>query len=185
MLLENGGVCYDSSSIETIGFYLNGLGKSKDIIDLSVMPRAGIKHHAFTLLAMELLNTNEGGTLNEKQPLDILIKFSLTESIENLIVGFALSNPTAGNLVECRSTASFPSLTLNQGVFTMKVSSQLSLKSGSYVLNLGARSSKGHLEYIPSISIINITPDRTQDLSEWSNPSAGMLITPSTWELIK
>ena len=185
ILLDNGKVSFEGGSNTAVNYYLNGLSKTGDDIDVSSMARAGTKHHSMTIKAVSLQNENADGTLNEGESLKLLIKFELLESIESLIIGFSLSTSTNGDLVECRSTASFPSLSLNAGQHIIEVTSKLSLKAGSYMLNLGARSLKGHLEYIPSVTVLIIVPNQQLETAEWSNSSAGVLITSSHWQLLE
>jgi len=185
ILLDNGKISFEGTANAAVNYYLKGLGKTGDDIDVTTMARAGTKHHAMTIKSVSLQDGNADGTFNEGETVTLLIKFELQEPIENLIIGFSLSTSTNGDLVECRSTASFPNLSLNTGQFSVRVTSKLSLKAGSYMLNLGARSLKGHLEYIPSVTVLNIVPNQPTETAEWSNSSAGVLITSSHWKLLE
>lgn len=185
ILLNNGRISFEGTANAAVNYYLNGLSKTGDDIDVTAMARAGTKHHSMTIKSVSLQDGNADGSLSEGQSVTLLIKFELLEPIENLIIGFSLSTSAHGDLIECRSTASFPNLSLNVGQFSIRVTSKLSLKAGSYMLNLGARSLKGHLEYIPSVTVLNIVPNQPTETAEWSNSSAGVLITSSHWKLLE
>lgn len=183
IFLDAGKVCFDGTANAAVNNYLNGASKIGKRIDTSSMARVGLKHHSITIKSLSVQNGNKDGTLTEKATLSLLIGFELSEKVDNLIIGFSLSTTTGGTLIECRSTATFPSLSLSSGDYKIKVDSYPMLKAGSYVLNLGARSSKGHLEFIPSVTILNIVPAQSLGAVEWRAASAGTLITSSEWQL--
>ena len=74
----------------------------------------------------------------------------------------------------------------NTGENKIKCSFNANLKAGLYNFNLGARSSNGFLEYIPSITSIEIIPAKnTNKSNEWDKPSNGLYIMNSDWSIEK
>ena len=57
------------------------------------------------------------------------------------------------------------------------------LKADTYILNLGARSSKGLLDYVNNAIHIVVLPRPSNKLEPWLQPSNGVLISDSKWTI--
>jgi lipopolysaccharide transport system ATP-binding protein len=180
ILLNYGQLIFEGDIGKTISTYVHGNLMEK-VVDLTTLPRAGhsIDGFTFTRLVIE----EPDGDIYEKDVLKLKLEFKVTQPIQEMVIGVTLSDAFQ-TLVECRSSASFPHLSLDvcdKGI--MKVSLPLKLAAGSYSINVGARSIQGLLEYIPSAASIEILPDPNNDFEQWKKPSGGVVISDSTWTM--
>ena len=68
--------------------------------------------------------------------------------------------------------------------YTIRCELPLPIKSGSYQINLGAASFYGILEYVPSVTNIELLSKDTEDNNALYKPSVGMTIMHPKWQLI-
>jgi hypothetical protein len=155
--------------------------KQANTIDLRGLPRGGNKSIDFTLLSIEF----EKDAFREGEELSFVLTFECTQPIRELVLGFVIRDALDNHLIECRSTASMEVINIDTpGIYRMKTSTRLNILQGVYIISLGARNINGNLEYIPSVSSIEILP-QSEGIEEWNKPSAGILLAPSSWEMIK
>lgn len=182
VLLEKGMKKFEGTINKTISDYIS-LGKSDTIIDLSYFPRVGIKNQNFRL---EKLEVNNGKNIFEKETAELKITFSTNIPIKELVLGFSITDMLNNRLVECRSTSTLKELNITKpGYYSFKIEFNPNLAAGIYNFNIGARCSRGYLEYIPSVSQFEISPHiNAINEEEWQKASAGIFITASNWEQI-
>jgi lipopolysaccharide transport system ATP-binding protein len=182
LLLENGTLKFSGGVTAALTEYVMS-SKTQNKIDLRKLPRAGIKSFDTNLLEIEF----EDGRMEimEGESLSFIITVEFMQPIKEVIVGFNMKDALDNILVECRTSASFPKLDITEpGIYKFKVTYAPPLSAGIYSLSVGSRCLSGHLEYVPSVTNIEITP-KPDELEEWNKSSAGIVRTPSSWELIK
>ena len=182
ILLSNGGMVYSGDINQTISKYVHGDVGSK-MIDLSNLPRAGHSIPGFHFTRMNIIGPVDN--IYENNPLTIAIDYEVSQPINEIIFGITLSDAFQ-TLVECRSGSSYPDFSFDKsGTGTLHVTIPLKLSAGNYTVNLGARSINGLLEYIPSVSSIEILPDPKNNVEPWKKSSAGIVITSSEWKVFQ
>lgn len=179
VLLQEGKVLYNGPMNNVLSRYLSS-GETKYYIDVKNFPRLGVKHKSFQL---ESLGINKGNPIFENEPVTLEISFSNSQPINELVVGFSITDMLNNVIIECRSTSTYKKFNLtNPDKKTLTVTFNPRLKAGIYNLNLGARSVKGLFEHIPSVASIEIIPKKENE-EEWNKQSEGLLITESHWEM--
>lgn len=179
MLLEHGQLAFTGDIAPAISQYVFS-SKQANTIDLRGLPRGGVKSPDFHLLAIEF----EKDEFREGEQLTFTLTFECAAALREVVLGFVVRDALDNHLMECRSSASFDVLHIDApGTYRIRASAALNLQQGVYIISLGARNVNGNLEYIPSVSSIEILP-QTEGLEEWNKPSAGILLAPSRWELI-
>jgi lipopolysaccharide transport system ATP-binding protein len=182
ILLSNGTMAYSGDINNVISKYVHGEVGVKEV-DLRTLPRAGHSLPGFSFTKMQVVEPEDN--LYEGQSIKLKIDFEISAPLKEVLIGVTFSDAFQ-TLVECRSTASGPALQFDGvGNNSLEVEVPLQLSAGNYSINLGARSISGLLEYIPSAGSIEILPDPSLDIEAWKKPSAGVLITNSSWKFIK
>lgn len=181
LLLNQGKLAFSGSINSTIAHYVLN-GKVEDDIDVKSLPRVGIKSNDFTLLRLKIVPQN-GAYIHEGCELTFSLNFATQAPLEELVLGFSITNSLDANLIECRSTSNIPVLNLTQpGYYQAEATLRLNLHAGLYNISLGARCLNGFLEYIPSVTMLEVLPDN-QAFEEWNKPSAGILNAESFWRV--
>lgn len=179
MLLENGSLKMLGGINGVINEYVIG-NKKNNQVALKDLPRTGPKSNEFHLCDLEFIT--DTSAIYEGDTIKMKIGFECRVPLQELIVGFNMMDTRENCLVECRTSSTFKELNIKEaGYYSYGVEFTPNLKSDMYILNIGARYLKGHLEYIQSCANIEILPKDT-GYEEWNKPSAGILITPSLWK---
>lgn len=182
ILLANGTMMYKGDINQTISKYVHGDVGSK-IIDLINLPRGGHAIKGFQFTRMQILEPVEN--IYENDFIIVAIDYEVKQPINEILFGITLSDAFQ-TLIECRSSASYPDFSFDKaGKGTIEVKIPLKLSAGNYTINLGARSINGLLEYIPSVSTIEILPDPKNNLESWKKSSAGIVLTTSEWKILQ
>jgi lipopolysaccharide transport system ATP-binding protein len=178
MLLENGQLKMLGDINRVVNEYVLG-NKLQQSIKLIDLPRMGPKSNDFWLTALEYIN--DSTQIREGDMISFNLTFDCKVPIKELIVGFNIMDPIGNVLIECRTSATHKELNIEHaGAYTYNVSFQPHLSAGVYVINAGARCLHGTLEYVPSVSTLEILP-RDNGYEEWNKPSAGIIDAHSTW----
>ncbi|GAC1419485.1 MAG: hypothetical protein NVS9B7_14650 [Flavisolibacter sp.] len=182
ILLNNGQLQYEGSIHHTISKYVHGDVGLKEI-NLTNLPRAGQPVDGFLFTRMRIVEPIEN--IYENDLLKVRLEFEVTQPLKEIVLGITFSDAFQ-TLVECRSTATNPDLFFHEpGRGSVDVTIPLTLSAGNYTINVGARSIIGLLEYIPSVSTIEILPDPANVFEPWKKPSAGVVVTNSKWKFIE
>jgi lipopolysaccharide transport system ATP-binding protein len=179
IFMDKGILVFDGSVSNALNRYVQGSEKALHI-DLVDFPRAGqlINGLRFTHIAL----SETAWQLYELQRLNIELFYEVTADLDEVVFGVTLSDAFQ-TLVECRSGENYSNISLRKGQKgVVKTTLELFLKAGNYTLNVGARSINGLLDYIPSITTIEILPPVEDNIEIWKKASVGILITKSKWE---
>ena len=177
MLLEHGQLISTGEISTIINRYVAG-SKIDNYIQLSAFPRGGTKSYDFTLTQITFLTDMQD--LKENETIKFLLDFECYTELKELVIGFAVQDTLGTHIIECRSTSTIPVLNITKaGKYRIEASFNPQLKAGIYILNLGARCINGHLEFIPSVTNIEILPQK--ELEDWNNPSVGIINIDSQW----
>jgi lipopolysaccharide transport system ATP-binding protein len=179
IFMDKGMLVFDGSVSNALNRYVQGSEKALHI-DLVDFPRAGqlINGLRFTHIAL----SETAWQLYELQRLNIELFYEVTADLDEVVFGVTLSDAFQ-TLVECRSGENYSNISLRKGQMgVVKTTLELFLKAGNYTLNVGARSINGLLDYIPSITTIEILPPVEDNIEIWKKASVGILITKSKWE---
>jgi ABC-type polysaccharide/polyol phosphate transport system ATPase subunit len=182
ILLDQGKVIFQGNVHDTIAAYISNNIRENEI-DVSSLPRAGVKSDELSIRSLKLVNVSNDLKIKEGSQISFAIDFQAHKPVSELIIGFSLTDFNGTTVVECRSSALNRKLDVAAGAYKATVEFKPNLAPGTYNLNLGARSHKGHIEYIPSVVTIDILPEKEEE--EWSRASAGILVVHSEWEIKK
>lgn len=179
ILLDKGRLQYEGDINQVITRYVQKGETGRDI-DLSRYVRGGHTIQGFRFLSLTIVEPADN--IYEGDVLKVKLVFETTAQFSESHIGIILSNAHEP-LIECRSTATyqnkvFDSLGMNEAVAEIP----LNLMAGNYTISIGARSISGLLEYIPSITNVEVLPNPHVEIEEWKKPSAGVLITDSKWQ---
>ncbi|MBL0742445.1 ABC transporter ATP-binding protein [Chryseolinea lacunae] len=183
VLLDQGKLQFVGNMHDAISGYLNNSVRNNNI-DVSSLGRMGTKSPDFTIQTMRVLNVKEDLQVLEGDKLSLEIEYEVFAPINELVVGFSLTDFYGNNVVECRSTASYKKFEGAVGRYRARVDVFPGVSSGTYNLNVGARSDVSHLEFIPSVASLDILP-AVSELEEWNKSSAGILSVKSDWDIKK
>ena len=183
MLLENGLLTYAGDINTAISRYTE-TGNSDRIVDVTKCNRAGPRELAFSIKSLKITNkTAETNEIYEEDTIVIEIGFEAEDDFEEVIIAIGITDSLDNQLIVCRSTSTLPTFSLKKhNAHIIKTEIPLNLRAGVYHINLGAAHLKGILEYVPSVTTIEILPSNT-DWEEARKPSVGSFITHLKWEL--
>jgi ABC-type polysaccharide/polyol phosphate transport system ATPase subunit len=180
ILLNNGTIEKDDTINTVITQYVS-TGAVKYRVDLKNFQRIGGKSND---LEIEHVVINNMNPIYENEPATLEMTYLIRNPISELVLGFSITDLFNHNLVECRSTATYKNYHAPaQERKKIQVTFNPKLKAGIYLLNVGARCSKGNLEYMPSVAQLEITPTINHQFESWNKPSEGILLTDSEWTL--
>lgn len=181
LLLENGRVKMRAGIADVISTYSRETCNQNQA-NLSSSPRPA---HASQELTFERVSIKSPrGDIYEGNRLTVEIEYAINSYINEYILGLTIAN-SFQTLIECRSTAGIPPLTGSPSTVNLiEVSFELPLKADTYSLNLGARSSKGLLDYVSAVLQVVVLPRKDNQWEPWSQPSGGVLISDSCWKIL-
>jgi len=184
MLLENGQLIYSGNIADAITKYTFS-GRKDTIVDVTKYPRVGAKDMDFLITSLKIANANKDIIdLYEEDRLELELEFISRVSLEEVAISIGITDSHDNQLIVCRSTATLPNLQVEPNKkYTVKTTIALNLLAGVYHISLGAAHLKGILEYIPSVTSIEILP-KTTNYEDARKPSVGLLITHLNWELL-
>jgi lipopolysaccharide transport system ATP-binding protein len=180
ILLNAGRVSYIGSISRSINHYVSEGSGFANLTDMTQLPRLGQKDLYFSINWLKI--ENHSSDLVEGGELRVKIGFSNKRRFEEVLLALTIADDQ-NVVVACRSTASLNCFTLSQPAdHVISANLPLNFKAGSYTINLGAACSKGTLEFVPSVTQIEVLPlPDTQE--EWKKASVGMVLTRSNWLL--
>jgi len=179
ILLNEGKVSATGTIGKVISEYLSN-GEVQQFVDVRNFSRAGIKNNYFRY---ESILINDGKPVYENQPVTLELTFKNTEKLEDVVLGFSVTDAINTTLIECRSTASLKQLNFSeQGIHKIRTTFNPRLSSGIYGLNIGARYNLGILEFLPGVTKLEIQANPVQEM-EWYKASTGNMITESNWAI--
>lgn len=183
ILLDQGRLSFEGNMHDAISGYLNNTARNT-YIDVGTLARVGSHSDEFCILSLRVLNTEADLQIKEGDVLSLEIEYEVYTPIQELVLGFSLTDFYGNNIIECRSTSTHKKLVGIPGRYRARVEVTPGVSPGTYNLNLGARSDKGHLEFVPSVTSLDILSSAT-NLEEWNRPSAGMISVNSHWRIDK
>lgn len=182
ILLENGALKMTGDINSIITEYTIGGSSLLYDIDIMQLPRVGPKSKDFYIT--RLLFNNKSISFVEEEEISFTMDFLCNNPINELVVGFTLTDNLDNLLILSHTTSTYKVIDItNSGNYKIEVTFNPNLRAGNYTLNVGARCLNGTLEYVPSVTNIEILPKST-DEEAWNKASGGILITKSTWKLL-
>lgn len=179
VLLNKGQVVHTGDMQSTIASYVSESVRH-NYIDVDSLPRAGIRSDELRIRNIKILNADDSLEITEGKNISLELVYQVHKNIEELVLGFSITDFYGNNIIECRSSSSIDKMNVVPGIYRATVSFNPDILPGTYNLNIGARSSKGHIEYVPSVTSIDILPLH-HGFEEWNKPSAGIVNTKSNW----
>ena len=183
MLLENGNLIYTGDINNTLAKY-NDSGKGDMVVDVTKCVRMGAKDFSFNITNLKISNrTKNNDELFEEDIIDVEIFFESKDNYQEVLLSIGIVDSLGNQLIVCRSSSTLPFLTIDEGKqYCIKTTIPLNIKAGNYQLNLGASHLKGILEFIPSVTSLEILP-KNDDFEEAKKPSVGLIITHLNWQV--
>lgn len=178
ILLNEGELIISGGIFEVVSHYSRSMKKE---ININISSKAV---NLPDLLFIENVLFNGGKSVNESDEIEIIINFRTEEIIEDLILGFSFTDALNNVVIECRSTANYLNFNISKkGSYQAHCIIKPNLKAGVYNLNLGARCKKGLIFFMPSIAMVEILSNNSNE-SDWYKSSNGLLILDSKWKIV-
>lgn len=183
MLLENGLLTYAGDITTAISKYTD-TGKSEMIVDVTKCNRSGPRDLSFQIKTLKIYNKTSGNNeLFEEDTIQLEIGFESENDFEEVTISVGITDSLDNQLIVCRSSSTLPYLTIQKNTsYIIKTEIPINLMASVYHINLGASHLKGVLEYIPSVTTIEILP-ANNDWEEAKKPTVGILISHLKWEI--
>lgn len=146
--------------------------------DLRNFPRTGYKSEKFHFTYIKSLNPND---ICENNEVSFRLGFRTKAPLNNLALGFSITDHLNINLIECKSHGCLKQLNLKEeGEYYVDFGFKIGLKAGIYSMNIGSKSSEGLLEALQSVLLVNVKSNYDNS-SELDSPSNGYLFVESEW----
>lgn len=182
MFLETGNINYLGSVAEAIS-KLTFNKETENVIDISHHTRTSIKSELFKFIQIKIHGENSA-KIYENEGVIVELGFSVYKPINNLAMGLVICDSQSNVLIECRSFKDFPGLNIEQkGEYHVKLEIIPKLRAGIYSINIGAISSAGHLDYVPSVWLLEINHDKSNS-EFWHNDNVGLFFINHKWQFL-
>jgi lipopolysaccharide transport system ATP-binding protein len=183
VLLVDGRKKHYDNTQTIIREYLHHDKTGDGLIDLARIPRMGIKSKDFHIESLKIRGSN-GEVIYENDFINLELVFRSETPLKGVQIGFAVTDDLNNLLIENRSSETIPHFDIQEtGTYRTTVRFNPNLKEGLYSLQLGARSSHGQLEYLPSIAQMEICSKKDQSLL-WDK-TRGVIHVSAEWQINK
>lgn len=183
ILMAGGQKAFDGAAGECVDRYLAELTQhSASEVDLSNI-RRGKEADTVLKLSRVKIHTRDGRPLvRAGDPLEVELKFTVSEPLEDVVLGVKVVSGENIGIMECRSSHSYGAIEeLLPGDYSITCRiDQNVLSPGLYLLNVGARCSKKFLDHVPQAITFEVYSDETV-ASLWLSDVSGCVRVQSEW----
>ena len=183
ILLAAGRKVFEGTAAECVDRYLAEVTQNAtNEVDLSNVRRAKGVDPALRIDKIRLSSRDGRPLVRSGDPLEMELLFSVTEPLEEVVVGVSVSSPDSVQIMECRNSHSVGAVEqLGPGEYSIKCRiNQNLLSPGLYFLNVGARCASKPLDYVPQAMTFEIYSDESMT-SLWLSDVGGVVRVPSDW----
>ena len=182
ILLAGGRKVFDGPAGECIDHYLAEVTQSANEVDLTNFRRPKGVDTALKICKLRLSSRDGRALVRAGDPLELELGFSVSEPLEDVVLGFKILTPDNISIVECRNSHDYGAINqLKPGDYSIKCRvEQNVLSPGLYLLNVGARSASKPLDHVSNAMTFEIYSAETM-ASLWMNGVGGCIRVPSLW----
>jgi lipopolysaccharide transport system ATP-binding protein len=183
ILLAAGRKTFEGTAAECVDRYLAEVTQNAtNEVDLTGVRRARGVDPALRIDKVRLASRDGRPLVRSGDPLELELLFSVSEPLEDVVVGVNISSADNVSIMECRNSHSVGAIEqLGPGEYSIKCRiNQNMLSPGLYFLNVGARCASKPLDYVPQAMTFEIYSDETV-ASLWLSDVGGVVRVPSDW----
>jgi len=184
VLLANGRKIFEGTAGECVDRYLAEITQhTTNEVDIGNLSRRSRPVELPLRMEKVRLSSRDGRPLvRSGDPLEVELVFSVSEPLEEIVVGLNISSPDNVVITECRTSHSYGAIPqLVPGEYSVKCRIEHNIFSpGLYFLNVGARCASKLLDYVPQAMTFEIYSDEAV-ASLWLSDVGGFVRMQSDW----
>ena len=183
ILLSGGRKVFEGTANECVDHYLAEVTKNAvNEVDLDKVRRASGVDPALKIRKLCLVSRDGRPLVRSGEPLEVELVFSVSEPLEEIVIGVNVVSADNVQIMECRSSHSYGAIDrLEPGNYaiTCRIDQNV-LSPGLYLMNVGARCASKLLDHVPQAMTFEVYSDDTV-ASLWLSDVGGCVRVPSLW----
>jgi len=183
ILLSGGRKVFEGTANECVDHYLAEVTKNAvNEVDLDKVRRASGVDPALKIRKLRLASRDGRPLVRSGEPLEVELVFSVSEPLEEIVIGVNVVSADNVQIMECRSSHSYGAIDrLEPGNYaiTCRIDQNV-LSPGLYLMNVGARCASKLLDHVPQAMTFEVYSDDTV-ASLWLSDVGGCVRVPSLW----
>lgn len=183
ILLSHGRKVFEGAAGECVDRYLTEVTRNAtNEVDLSDVRRPKGLDLSLKIDRARVLSRDGRPLVRAGDPLELELLFSVSEPLEEVVVGVSISSADNVSIMECRNSHSHGAIEqLGRGEYSIKCCIEQNILSpGLYFLNVGARCASKPLDYVPQAMTFEVYSDETV-ASLWLSDVGGCVRVQSDW----
>jgi lipopolysaccharide transport system ATP-binding protein len=183
ILLSDGRKVFEGAAGECVDRYLTEVTRNAtNEVDLSDVRRPKGLDLTLKIDRARVLSRDGRPLVRAGDPLELELLFSVSEPLEEVVVGVSISSADNVSIMECRNSHSRGAIEqLGRGEYSIKCCIEQNILSpGLYFLNVGARCASKPLDYVPQAMTFEVYSDETV-ASLWLSDVGGCVRVQSDW----
>jgi lipopolysaccharide transport system ATP-binding protein len=187
ILLANGQKKFEGPAGECVDHYLAEITQhATNEVDLSSVRRARGVNPTLKICKLRLLSRDGRPLVRVDDPLEMEMDFTVSEPLEEVILGVRLLSADNVSIAECRSSHSYGAIDrLEPGNYSIRCRIEQNILSpGLYVLNVGARCAAKPLDHVLQAMTFEVYSDATRNI--WLDGVGGCVVRlASDWTPVR
>jgi lipopolysaccharide transport system ATP-binding protein len=183
ILLANGRKVFEGAAGECVDRYLSEVTQNAtNEVDLNDFRRPKGVDSSLKIGKIRLASRAGRPLLRAGDPIEVEMVFSVSEPLDDVVLGMNVSSADNVSIMECRSSHSYGAIEqLSPGDYTIKCRLEQNILSpGLYLLSVGARCASKPLDHVPQAMTFEVYSDETVS-SLWLNDVGGCVRVQSDW----
>jgi lipopolysaccharide transport system ATP-binding protein len=183
ILLAKGQKVFEGAAGECVDRYLADVTQNAtNEVDLSEVRRGKGIDSTLKINKVRLVSPNGRPLVRCGDPLEVELFFSVSEPLEDAVVGVNISSADNVSIMECRTSHAYgPIQQLDRGEYAIKCRIEQNMLSPAlYFLSVGGRCASKPLDYVPQAMTFEIYSDESV-ASLWLNDVPGVVRVQSDW----
>ena len=183
ILLSGGRKVFDGAANECVDRYLADITKhAVNEVDLDNVRRSSGVDPALKIRKLRLASRDGRPLVRSGDPLEVELAFSVSELLDEVVLGVNVVSADNVQIMECRSSHSYGVIDrLQPGDYSITCRiDQNVLSPGLYLMNVGARCASKLLDHVPQALTFEVYSDDTV-ASLWLSDVGGCVRVPSEW----
>ena len=177
ILLSNGSKIFEGPAGECVDRYLAEVTQhATNEVDLSSVRRAGGTDRSLKICKFRLLTRDGRPLVRLGDPLEAEMDFTVSEPLEDVVLGLRLLSADNVNITECRSSHSYGAIEhLAPGNYSITCRIEQNILSpGLYLVNVGARCASKPLDHVVQAMTFEVYSDATRNI--WLDGVGGCVV---------
>ncbi|HEX7772772.1 MAG TPA: ABC transporter ATP-binding protein, partial [Pyrinomonadaceae bacterium] len=183
ILLSGGQKIFEGTANECVDRYLAEVTQNAvNEVDLDKVRRSSAVDPALKIRRLRLASKDGRPLVRSGEPLEVELTFSVSEPLEETVIGVNVVSADNVQIMECRSSHSYGAIDrLEPGEYSITCRiDQNVLSPGLYLMNVGARCASKLLDHVPQAMTFEVYSDDTV-ASLWLSDVGGCVRVPSAW----